>query len=217
MKKKIGNTLLAAWFLLPVSACGQAATHTPSNQPEKNAKKIGGNCEICDAIYECPQPFSSLNETDTISCFNEPGPRLYISGIVYQPDGKTPATDVILYFYHTDQNGVYPTRGNEKGFARQNGYLRGWLKTNAKGEYNIYTLRPASYPNSRSPAHIHLVVKEKGFEAYWLDDFLFADDPYLSNEQQQRAPRGGSGVLKTEKKGDLMVAKRDIVLRKNVN
>ncbi len=215
MKNKVWNLLLCTGFLLPLSSCGQAVSST--NQPEKSDKKIGGYCEICDAIYECPQNFATLNETDTVSCFNEPGPKLYISGIVYQPDGKTPASDVVMYFYQTDQSGIYPTRGNEKGFGRRHGYLRGWLKTNASGEYHIYTQRPASYPNSRNPAHIHLVVKEKGYEAYWLDDFLFADDPFLNNEQQQRGePRGGSGVLKTVKKGDLLVARRNIYLSRKL-
>lgn len=198
-------------LLVPFVACSQSLP--TENKPNPNDKKFDSNCEICGGIYESPVAFSQLNETDTISCFNDPGPRLYVSGIVYQNDGKTPAADVILYFYHTDQTGVYPKRGNEKGFASEHGYLRGWVRSNAKGEYHIYTLRPASYPNSRNPAHIHVVVKQPGVEAYWIEDFLFADDPLLPGSSEVSLnPRGGSGVLKTIVKNGMQIGKRNIVL-----
>lgn len=35
------------------------------------------------------------------------------------------------------------------------------MKTNAKGEYQFATIKPAPYPGGMEPAHIHLVVKKK--------------------------------------------------------
>jgi protocatechuate 3,4-dioxygenase, beta subunit len=178
-------------------------------------KKVGGGCEGCEAVYEYGE--RKLNAVDTLPGFNEKGPKLKVTGTIYKKDGKTPAKDVILYVYHTDQSGIYPTRGNEKGWDRRHGYIRGWVKTGADGKYTFYTLVPGAYPGRQNPQHIHPVIKEPGYSEYWIDEFLF-DDPILTqsmrNEQQKR---GGGGIVKTRKGSDgILNATRDIVLGQNV-
>jgi protocatechuate 3,4-dioxygenase, beta subunit len=130
--------LIATFILLSFSSCAQG-----SSQKNSKEQKVGGPCEGCEAIYETPIAFEQLSWTDTLPDFNEPGPKVVISGVVYGTDGK-PAPGVILYVYHTDQNGHYSKKGGEKGWALRHGYIRGWLKTNEKGAYQFYTLRPAS-------------------------------------------------------------------------
>ena len=75
---------------------------TPQKQHEKTAKgqKVGGNCEGCEAIYESSVPFEKLSWVDTLPDFQEQGPKLVVSGVVYKPDGKTPH-QVLLYTYTT--------------------------------------------------------------------------------------------------------------------
>jgi protocatechuate 3,4-dioxygenase, beta subunit len=208
------------WVLILLTASLQACTQgsvTVKNQPIASDKKVGGNCEGCEAIYESPVSFAQLNEVDTLPGFNDAGPKIQISGIIYKSDGKTPAAGVILYVYHTDQKGNYAKKGNEKGWGKRHGYIRGWIKTNEKGEYKIYTLVPASYPNSNNPKHIHPTIKEPGFSAYWIDEFVFDDDPLLPASERNRAnPRGGNGVLKPEKKDEMLYATRNITLGLNV-
>lgn len=181
-----------------------------------HAQRVGGSCEGCEAVFEYGS--KKLTNIDTLPDFKETGPKLEISGTIYQVDGKTPAKNVILYIYHTDQKGVYPQRGNETGWAKRHGYLRGWIKTNADGKYKFYTLRPASYPNSRAPQHIHPVIKEPNKNEYYIDEFLFADDPFLDeNEKANQQNRGGSGIIALTKKQDgTWVGKRDIVLGVNI-
>ncbi len=177
---------------------------------------VGGKCEGCEAIFESPVPFAQLNEVDTLPDFLLAGPKLVVSGIIYQPDNKTPAAGVVMYFYHTDQKGIYPA-GNEKGWGKRHGYLRGWVKTNKDGFYQFYTLKPASYPEGRNPAHIHATIKEPGKTAYWIDDFLFADDPFLKQaDKNSETPRGGNGLLKPTLKNDVLYASRNIVLGENI-
>ncbi|MES2882382.1 MAG: intradiol ring-cleavage dioxygenase, partial [Bacteroidota bacterium] len=148
---------------------------------------------------------------------NEAGPKLIVSGTVYKNDGVSPAPGVVLYVYHTDQKGLYPTKGNETGWGKRHGYLRGWIKTNEKGQYSFYTLRPASYPDGKNPQHIHATIKEPGVNEYWIDEFEFADDPYLTKEMQGHAQkRGGSGILTPKKINGVQYVERNITLGKNV-
>jgi len=196
---------------------GCAQNNLKKNVKKKGEIKTGGSCEGCQAIYETTIPFEKLDWTDTLPDFNDPGPQLVVSGIIYKKDGKTPAPGVVLYVYHTDQKGIYPSRGYEKGRAGQHGFIRGWIKSNDRGQYKFYTLVPASYPNSSNPKHIHSVIKEPGLSEYWIDDFVFADDPLLpEGEQNKTQARGGSGVLKTYMKNGMLHAERNIILGKNI-
>lgn len=208
---------LTTYVLFPLFACSQAGNAGSANNiPSASDTRVGGRCEGCEAIYECPVPFSALNETDTLPDFSQNGPKLVLNGTIYQHDGKTPAPGVILYIYHTDQSGRYPTRGGEKGWDKRHGYLRGWVRTNEKGEYRFYTLRPGAYPEGGAPAHIHATLKEKGKTAYWIDEYLFAGDPNLPAASQRTKPKGGDGVLQLKEQNGVLTATRDIILGLNI-
>lgn len=201
--------MLCSIFVL-ITSCTKSPAQ--ANQPDK---KVGGSCEGCEAIYEYGN--KKLSSVDTLPDFFDKGQKLKIMGTIYQKDGKTPAKDVILYIYHTDQTGVYPTKGTEKGWAKRHGYIRGWIKTGTDGKYTFYTLRPASYPNSNNPQHIHPTIKEPGKSEYYIDEFLFDDDPFVTASMRQRKqPRGAAGILKTTKSGDMQIAKHDIILGLNI-
>ncbi len=203
-------------FIACSSLAGCSQENSTKNKKQEFKTHIGGNCEGCEAIYESPVPFEQLKNVDTLPDFNDPGPKIEISGIVYQNDGKTPAADVVLYVYHTDQKGVYPTRGNEKGWAKRHGYIRGWVKTDKNGSYSFYTLVPASYPNSKNPKHIHPTIKETDKNEYWIDEYLFEGDPYLQYEKSDRPPRGGNGIIKPLMQDGMLRATRNIILGLNV-
>jgi protocatechuate 3,4-dioxygenase beta subunit len=144
---------------------------------------------------------------------NEPGEPLIVSGRIFKKDGKTPAAGILLYIYHTDNKGLYsPAPTQTKG--RRHGHLRGWMITDAQGRYEFKTIRPASYPNSKNPQHIHPIIKESESKIYWIEDFLFSDDPLLTDQEKSRLPkRGGSGVMTLTKNSDgVWIGKRDIVL-----
>lgn len=180
-----------------------------------NISKIQDFCEGCEAIYEYGN--KQLTTIDTLPKFNESNPKIKLTGKVFHKDGKTPAKDVILYIYQTNITGVYETKGDEKGWAKRHGYIRGWIKTNKNGDYTFYTFRPAAYPNNKEPEHVHLTVKEPNKKEYFLDDFLFDNDPLLTTlERQKLKNRGGSGIIKLKFKNNIYVGKRNIVLGKNI-
>ena len=177
---------------------------------------VGGPCDGCEGIYE-GMP-SQLSWETTIAADSEPGERLEISGLLLRPDGKTPAPDVILYVYHTDARGYYSPAPDATGLTRRHGHLRGWMKTNALGQYTFRTIKPTPYPNRNIPAHIHPIVKEPDKHEYYIDEYRFDDDPLLTAEERSRAEnRGGSGIIHLAKSSTgLLVGRRDIVLGRNI-
>jgi protocatechuate 3,4-dioxygenase, beta subunit len=202
-----------------LSGCSQnKSSSQTTNQPSPNEIIVGGKCEGCEGIYESKVPFNQLNEIDTLPDFNEQGLKIEISGRIFLQDGVSPAKDIILYIYHTDQKGLYSGKGDEIGWGKRHGYIRGWMKTDVNGFYKFYTLIPASYPNSNNPRHIHPTIKEPGKSAYWIDDFVFEDDPLLSIKEKTKAnPVGGNGVLKAEMREGMLKAIRNIILGLHVN
>jgi protocatechuate 3,4-dioxygenase, beta subunit len=216
--KPFSILILSTFSLL---GCAQSNSQKPVTK-SANTRHVGERCEGCEAIYESPIPFEKLSATDTLPDFNEPGSKLEISGIVYQSDGKTPAKDVIIYVYHTDQKGLYSTKKNDpdsyrEGWGKRHGYIRGWMKTDKNGFYQFYTLKPAPYPGRKIPAHIHITVKEPDKNEYWIDEYLFGDDPLLSTEERQRQEkRGGNGIIKLVSDKGYLHGTRNILLGKNI-
>jgi protocatechuate 3,4-dioxygenase, beta subunit len=214
--------LLLALLLFTNFVCSQNKNDPGENSADfstdKKIIKVGGGCEGCEAVHETPIPIEQLSHIDTLPDFNEEGPKIEISGVVFKADGITPVPGVVLYVYHTDQKGYYSTQGNETGWGKRHGYIRGWLKTNEKGEYKFYTLKPAPYPNATFPAHIHPTIKEADKSEYWIDDYVFDDDKFVDDKYRRDAQnRGGDGIVKLSKTGSgLYTARRDIILGKNI-
>jgi len=166
-------------------------------------------CEWCGAMDAPPNVTSSI----TIPPKDELGQWITIKGKVFKPDGSTPASGIILYVYHTNAEGIYEKKGNETGNGRRHGYLRGWMKTDANGSYEFTTIRPASYPGSTQPQHIHITVKEPDKAEYWIDSFQFDDDPMLTKDRRAKlGNRGGSGIITLLNKNRGLVGNRDIIL-----
>lgn len=178
-------------------------------------KPVGGGCEGCEAIYEYGN--KKLTSTDTLPEYENNVPKLKIFGTVLKKDGISPAQDVIIYIYHTNRKGIYQTKGNETGWAKKHGFIRGWVKTGKDGKYTFYTFRPASYPDRSEPEHIHITVKEPDKNEYYLDDFIFDDDPLLTkNKINKLGNRGGSGMMKPINQNGILIIERNIILGKNI-
>jgi protocatechuate 3,4-dioxygenase beta subunit len=189
----------------------QFAALKDTTEPANSNSIVGGKCDGCEIMY-VGMP-ANIPSVDTSVAWNEKGQKLFVHGTVYKPDGKTPAPNVILYYWHTDNNGYYSPAQNQEEKSKRHGHIRGWVKTDKEGKYAIYTIRPAPYPNRGIPAHIHMTVKEPNINEYWIDEFLFDDDPLLTDvERKKQENRGGNGVLMVENKNGMQVAERNIVL-----
>ena len=171
--------------------------------------------------YKMPKNLSAF---DTSPAFKEKGLKILLTGTVYQIDGKTPASNVILYYYQTNTKGSYARKESEERNMPKNklgqthGYIRGWLKTDEQGNYSLYTIKPGTYPSRDEPAHIHITVDDKNMEEpYYIDDFVFDNDPLLNTQRRKKMEnRGGSGVIRFVQKNNLLVGERNIILGLNI-
>jgi protocatechuate 3,4-dioxygenase, beta subunit len=176
---------------------------------------VGGPCEGCEAVFEYGDKI--LLPVDTLPDFNNPRTKIKVTGTIYENDAKTPAANVILYIYHTNPKGIYETLGNEEGWGKRHGYIRGWIKTDSSGKYTFYTLKPGTYPNRSEPAHIHGTILEPGKYYYWIDSWQFKNDPLLKVDiEKEEKASGGSGIVELKQGENTLVVKRDIILGKNI-
>jgi protocatechuate 3,4-dioxygenase beta subunit len=194
-------------LIFPVIALGVLAAPAPTAARQT---LLGGPCEGCEAVFEWGD--RELTPTDTLPDFETAGQKLIVRGTIYEPDGETPAGGVILYIYHTNEDGEYAARDDATGWGRQHGFRRGWIRTDADGRYTFYTGMPGSYGGH--PVHIHPTVLEPDGDYYYLNSYLFAGDPNLEGSHDD--DRGGNGIVELKREDGVLVAERDIVLGLNV-
>jgi len=216
---KILSALVLSSFL--ISCNGQNQNNSSSSTTANSTKKVGGECEegYCELIYfGMPE---SINSTNTSAGWYEKGQKLIVTGTAFQIDGKTPASNVIIYYHHTDNDGYYSIRNDKPENQTRHGHIRGWVKTDANGKYTIKTNRPAPYPDGSEPAHIHWLIKEPDVKnEYWTDDLYFDDDklllPHIKKKKKPFENRGGSGIVRILLKDSLQIVEHDFVLGLNI-
>ena len=216
MNKPSVLPLMLTVLTLSLTTCNGQTKESNLNT-NANRQIVGGGCDGCEIMYvDIPDV---INAIDTSMAWFEKGQKLIITGTVYKIDGKTPAPDVIIYYWHTNHNGYYAYKEGLADKARQHGHLRGWIKTDQNGKYSIYTIRPAPYPNDILPAHIHLSIKEPNIaNEYYAEDIVFDDDKLILNylKKYPMQNRCGSGILRVLLKDEVQVAEHDLVLGLNI-
>ncbi|WP_273566339.1 intradiol ring-cleavage dioxygenase [Maribacter halichondriae] len=183
MTNRFHNFFVFILLLCMASCSGQNKTNIPEKKSIKNVI-VGGPFENGEFMYYgMPETISAV---DTSAAWHLDGQKLMIQGRMFREDGKTPAPNVILYYYQTDTAGYYSDHESLDPRAKRHGYIRGWVKSDDQGNYTIYTVRPAPYPNRKEPAHIHISVKEPNIEKeYYLDELVFDDDRLLNTEKEK--------------------------------
>lgn len=204
----------ALMFLLACGTCGQPHATAGLTQREPI---VGLPCEGCEAVFDGLP--SVLSPRRRIAPSEEPGEPMRIEGTITARDDR-PVSGVIVYAYHTDAAGRYPRGGPAVGeAARRHGRLRGWVATDARGRYRFDTIRPASYPDNATPAHVHMHVIEPGRCTYYIDSIHFDDDQRLSRQEREQlvTGRGGSGLVRPRRDSDgTWIVTRDIRLGEGV-
>lgn len=128
---------------------------------------------------------------------SDKGERIYVSGTVFGLDGRTPASNALIYLYHTDIYGIYGREGELR-----HGRYRGWMLTDAKGRYEFESIKPASYPNSTIASHIHMTVTTETIKEDWVDSILFEGDRFITQQERVVRKGGFDPILKFVKSSD---------------
>jgi len=194
---------------LPLLACQSGTLAQKSDKSDiltllrKNADTTGQNWTGAVGVP------NEVTWKTILSTEADKGERMLISGTVYQPDGKTPAPNTLIYLYHTDVHGIYG-RGSEP----RHGRYRGWMLTDEKGRYEFSSIRPASYPDSTISAHVHMTLTTKDLRENSVDSILFEGDKFITARERSEIGKGGfNPILKMEKGADgVMRGVRDIKL-----
>ncbi|MGB5646652.1 MAG: intradiol ring-cleavage dioxygenase [Muriicola sp.] len=216
LRKRQGYCLFLIFSWVLMSCNGQAPQKISSTSASKGDQVVGGGCDGCELMY-VGMP-AQLQAVDTSAGWLSGGQQLHITGKVYEYGGKEPASDVIIYYWQTDDKGYYSPKKGMDPRARRHGHLRGWVKTRKDGRYDIFTVRPSPYPNNSEPAHIHLSIKEPTIkDEYYVDELVFDGDKLLTTSKRKRLKnRGGSGILRLLLDGDIQVAEHNIILGLNI-
>jgi hypothetical protein len=135
----------------------------------------------------------------------EPGERMQVRGIIRDVGGQ-PVVGAILYVYHTSAKGWYSERAPHiSGDSGDTKYARlfAYLKTDAQGRYEFRTIRPAGYPASDLPAHIHIQIDPpQGGTGSCVTEIRFEDDPRLTRDWRDRSRREGCLICEVKRGSD---------------
>lgn len=196
---KLAHFLSVSLFL--GSCCVVMAQESSKEQPD--------NYMTRHAIYDYSE--NDLTDIDSIPDFASKSNPLKITGTVFLSDGITPAKDVLLYIDQADENGNYELKKqNDKRYV----YHRGWVKTDANGQYTFYTFIPGKEKRSNDYKKIHLVIKDPNSIEMKGMDFIFDNDPMLTKSCRKKlAKKGIDSILKPEKTDAILVATKNIVLQ----
>lgn len=151
----------------------------------------------------------------TMAADDEPGERMVVFGEVRESDG-TPVKSALVYLYHTSAKGWYSDKAAHiSGNAGDVKHARlfGYVRTNGEGRFEVRTIRPAGYPETDLPAHIHLHI-DAGERGKRGGEIQFDDDPRLTQEWRARSQREGATIAPVERtKGGEHVVRVTFTLR----
>ena len=116
----------------------------------------------------------------------EPGVPLLVKGVLFRADGRTPLSGGLVFAYHTDQQGLYNPDQSVHSWR-----LRGAVRTGADGSFEFKTIRPASYPQTRIPQHIHVELQTAD-GSYHAGEWRFSDDPLVEEAERADSARAGA-------------------------
>ncbi len=190
----------------------------------KNFKLILSFCVLLISTYALSAQTSVTNDLSfsgytqqdltnvaTIPDYESKDNKIKISGTIYKSDGVTPASDVVLYIEQANEFGDFDVR---KDNGEKYVYHNASIKTDENGQYTIYTFLPGNDRRYNQLQQLFPRITEPSKETYEIASFLFDDDPLLTKRCRRQIAKKSdpSRILKLQKEGNLLVAKKDIIL-----
>ena len=114
--------------------------------------------------------------------------------------GGAPVADALVYAYHTSAKGWYSDKGAHIRASSgdvKHARLFGYVRTDEHGRAELRTIRPAGYPRSELPSHIHLGLTVDG-KGIGVGEVRFADDPRMTETMRRQSVREGDVIVQVE-------------------
>ena len=169
----------------PAAAPAPATTARPGCEVTPGAPAQGTAPAAADAPSRLELgPSPELHGSARAQAAAKRGQRLLVSGTVYAADCTTPLAGATLQVWQTDAEGVYgPGHGTGSLTCC---YLQGELRTDARGRYQLTTVKPGHYKGEADapPAHIHFEVSHPDARGL-MTELLFEGDPAVVPGTQQ--------------------------------
>ena len=198
-------TCLACLFI-SLLACSQPDTILAMAQ-QRLASGRSVSELLCDPVFDSIKTQAAFRELIRAHAYlpsvslvssKEPGTSIIVRGNLLNSDGK-PLPGLLVYVYQTDTRGWYG--GDRVHFEMMQGdrthaRLFGYLKTDARGGFEIRTVQPHGYPQSSLPGHILFEVFTGEGKALLISELLFDDDERLQGEVRERSVKDGFFIVR---------------------
>lgn len=199
-----------SFFAFLYTACSQDHENLIKEAEEKlKTGKATISQILTDKKYDAIHPETSFRnliekyckaEIISIATDTIPGKKIKVLGTVKNSEGK-PVVDALVYLYHTDSRGWYAANSphvNMNEGDMRHARLFGYVRTDKEGKFELHTIKPAGYPQSDLPAHIHVHVWADGYRSF-VNEFLFDDDERLVGKIRENSIRNDFMIAKPEK------------------
>jgi protocatechuate 3,4-dioxygenase beta subunit len=140
------------------------------------------------------------------------GEVLYVSGTIFQKDGKTPLSNVLIEAWQCDEHGHYDNASDDYLF-------RGTVKTGKDGKYSFKTIVPVPYRSSEQeewrPGHIHMRISSSNYQDL-ITQIYFKGDPHIQKDPAAASPQSVNRILEIKKNSsNKKVVTFDVVMGKS--
>lgn len=173
--KKLGlgvaATPLISTSLISCSDNNDIVKPTPTN-----------TCGVTKSDVLGPYYVSGTSKTTNLNTQNLPGEKIVVTGKIFgSTDKSKPISNAMIEVWHADGGGTYHPVGNGdvSNFPADKITLRGFVTSDAEGNYSFESIRPGLYPGR--PRHFHYKITANGYKTlvtqiYFTGDSRTADE-----------------------------------------
>lgn len=212
----VRNEFLLLADVIGVSQLIETLNHEQPGQPVGFA--------LVGPFFRANAPFRERGES--VASEDTVGPRVHISGRVFDFVNNTPLEGAFLDTWQAATNGLYENQDNQQPDYN----LRGRFRTDKNGSFELIALMPTAYPVPTDgpvgellraakrppdrPAHIHFIVSAPGYETLITQIFV-KGDPIIEDDAVFTASQNMVGDFR--KDGDHFLLTCNFPLRKGLS
>lgn len=132
---------------------------------------------------------------------DEPGDPFRFAGTLTDAKTGKPVAGARIYFYQTDDGGLYAPEFAGSGGGSNNPRLFCYVRPDADGHFEVRSVVPGSYPNSSVSRHVHYQISAPSYRDLRAE-FILDETPRPSASSREYARNRGWPVVQRERAED---------------